>query len=220
MGAVGSAIHPAHVLVALPAGRALRCCRVDPLQVLARKGDPERGHVLLHVLAALGSGDGDNPLLSHEPRQGQLGWRHVFRGGDLFHSIHEFQVLLEVLALEPWSMTTPVVRGEILEAAQLAGEEAAAERAVRDEADAQFPDSWEQLVLRVATPQRILGLKCGYRVYRVRPADGRRRRLAQTQVTHLPLPYKLRHRADGLFNGDLWIDAVLVVEVDVIDSQP
>ena len=54
----------------------------------------------------------------------------------------------------------------------------------------------------------------------MRPADGRGRRLAQAEVTHLPLPYQLRHRADGLFNGDVWIDTVLVVEVDVIDPQP
>src|SRR5208337_3181986 len=54
----------------------------------------------------------------------------------------------------------------------------------------------------------------------MRPADGRGRRLAQAEVTHLPLPDQLRHGADGLFDGDVWIDAVLVVEVDGIDAQP
>src|SRR5579883_31915 len=54
----------------------------------------------------------------------------------------------------------------------------------------------------------------------MRPADGRGRCLAQTQVTHLPLPYQFRHRADGLFNAHLWIDAVQVVEIDGIDPQP
>ena len=88
----GSAVHRAHVLVALPAGRAFRCRLVDPLQVLAREGDPERGHVLLQVLAALGAGDGDDALLGREPRQSQLGRRHVLRGGDLLHAIHELQV--------------------------------------------------------------------------------------------------------------------------------
>src|SRR3954468_20250046 len=54
---VGSAIHHAHILVPFPAGRAFRCRLVDPLQVLAHQGDPERGHVLLQVLAALGARD-------------------------------------------------------------------------------------------------------------------------------------------------------------------
>ena len=162
--AVGSAVHRAHVFVALPAGRAFRCCLVDPLQVLARKGDPERGHVLLQVLAALGARDGNEALrLGQEPREGQLGRRHLLRGGDLLHPVHEFQVLLEVLALEPWSVATPVVLWQILEASQLAGEEAAAERAVRDEADAQFQDGGDEFVLWVAAPQRILGLQGGDR---------------------------------------------------------
>ena len=117
-------------------------------------------------------------------------------------------------------MATPVVRWQILEASQLAGEEAAAERAVRDEADAQFPDGGDEFVLWVAAPQRILGLQGGDRVYGMRPADGRGRRLAQAEVTHLPLPHQLRHRADGLFNGDLGIDTVLVIDVDVINPQP
>src|SRR3954471_14803907 len=186
---VGSEVHGGHVLVAPPAGRAFRRRLLDPPQVLAREGDPERGHVLLQVFAALGAGDGYDALpLGQEPGQGQLGRRHVLRGGDLLHSLHELQVLLEVLSLEPRPLATPVVLWQILEAAQLAGEEAAAERAVRDEADAQFPDGGDELVLGVAAPQRVLGLQGGDRVYGMRPADGRGRRLGQAEVTHLPLP--------------------------------
>src|SRR5208337_4275411 len=95
-----------------------------------------------------------------------------------------------------------------------------AEWAVRDVADAQFPDGRKEFVLRVAAPQRILGLQGGDRVYRLRPADGLGCRLAQAEVTHLPLPYQFRHGTDGLFNGDVRIDTVLVVNVDVVDPQP
>src|SRR2546421_9361328 len=42
--------------------------------------------------------------------------------------------------LEPRPVAAPVVRRQILEASQLAGEEAPAERAVRDVADAQLTD--------------------------------------------------------------------------------
>src|SRR5262249_52404909 len=113
---VGSAVHRAHVLIALPAGRAFRCRLVDPLQVLARQGDPERGHVLLQVLAALGARDGNDALpLGQEPRQGQLGRRHLLRGGDLPYPVHELQVLLEILSLKPRPMATPVVLWQILE---------------------------------------------------------------------------------------------------------
>src|SRR4051812_34754683 len=59
---VGSAIHRAHILVPFPAGRAFRRRLVDPFQVLVRQGNPERGYVLLQVLAALGARDGDDTL--------------------------------------------------------------------------------------------------------------------------------------------------------------
>src|ERR1700756_3819763 len=54
----------------------------------------------------------------------------------------------------------------------------------------------------------------------MRSADGRGRCFAQAQVTHLPLPHQFSHRTDGVLDGDVWIDAVLIVQVDVIDAQP
>ena len=53
----------------------------------------------------------------------------------------------------------------------------------------------------------------------MRPANGLRRRLAEAQVFYLSLLHQLRHGADGVFNGDVRIDAVLVVEVNVVDPQ-
>src|SRR5512135_3925560 len=117
-------------------------------------------------------------------------------------------------------MASPVVHRQVLEAAQLAGEEATPERAIRDEADAQFSDRGEDLVLGIAAPQRILSLQSSDRVDRVSPADGRGCRFAQAEVAHLPLLHQLRHRADGVFDGDVRIDTMLVEEVDVVDSQP
>ncbi len=67
----------------------------------------------------------------------------------------------------------------------LAGEEAAAERAVGDEADAQLAHGRQDLVLRVARPQRVLGLQRADRVHLVRAPDRRRRRLGQAEVAHL-----------------------------------
>jgi hypothetical protein len=46
-----------------------------------------------------------------------------------------------------------------------------------------------------------------------------RGRLGQTEVADLARLHELRHRADGLLDGDIGIDAVLVIEVDVIGAQ-
>jgi hypothetical protein len=52
---------------------------------------------------------------------------------------HEIEVLLEVFALEARRVAPVVVRREVLELLELAGQEAAPERAVGDEADAELP---------------------------------------------------------------------------------
>ena len=54
---------------------------------------------------------------------------------------------------------------------------------------------------------------------RVGPADRRRRRLGQTDVADLALRDQLRQRTDGLFDRRLRVDAVLVVEVDVVGVE-
>src|SRR5947208_280899 len=53
-----------------------------------------------------------------------------------------------------------------------------------------------------------------------RPPNGRGCRLGEAEVAHLPLAYQLGHRAHGVFDGDAFVDAMLVVQVDVIDAQP
>ena len=74
-------------------------------------------------------------------------------------------------------------------------------------------------VLDVPLPQRVLGLQRGDRMDGVRAANRRRRRLGQSEVAHLAGLHELGHRADGLLDRRLRVDAVLVVEVDVVDAQ-
>src|SRR4051812_38926179 len=54
---------------------------------------------------------------------------------------------------------------------------------------------------------------------RVRAADGLRRGLAEAEVADLALGDELAHRADGLLDRRLGIDAVQVVEVDVVAAE-
>jgi len=56
-------------------------------------------------------------------------------------------------------------------------------------------------------------------MHRVGTADRRRRRLAEAEVAHLARRDQLRHRADGLLDRHVRIDAVLVEEVDVVRAE-
>ena len=102
---------------------------------------------------------------------------------------------------------------------EAAGQEAAAQRAVGHEADAQLAHRLQQLVLDVAGPQRVLGLQRADRVRGVRAADGLGRGLGQAQEAHLARLDQLAHGADGLLDRRLGVHAVLVEEVDVVQAQ-
>ena len=57
-------------------------------------------------------------------------------------------------------------------------------------------------------------------MHRVRPLDRLGRRFGKPEVANLARFDELRHRADRLLDRDAEVDAVLVVEVDVIEAEP
>ena len=101
-----------------------------------------------------------------------------------------------------------------------AGQEAATERRVGHQADAELTQEGQDLALHVPRPQRVLGLQGGDRVHGVGPTDGVGRRLAQPEEADLAGGDQLGHRADGLLDRHRLVDPVLVVEVDVVEPEP
>ncbi|MCW0424987.1 hypothetical protein NB713_002930 [Xanthomonas sacchari] len=116
----------------------------------------------------------------------------------------------------------PVVVGlEILRRADRPGQEAAAQRRVRHEADAQLAHRLQHaVVFRIARPQRVLALQRGDRMHRVRAADGGRGGFGQAEEAHLALFHQPRHRPDRVLDRHVRIHPVLVVEVDVVHAEP
>ena len=94
------------------------------------------------------------------------------------------------------------------------------ERRVRHEADAEFASKREHLGLRVAGPQRVLGLQRRDRVHGVRPADGVDPGFGQADVADLALGDQLGEGADDLLDRRVRVDPVLVVQVDVVGVEP
>ena len=100
------------------------------------------------------------------------------------------------------------------------GEEPFAQRAERDEPDAELGKCRDDLGLRGPPPQRVLGLQRGDGLHGVGAADRARRRLRHPEVADLPGLDQVAHGAGGVLDGDLRVDAVLVEQVDVVDAQP
>src|SRR4051794_9144448 len=72
-------------------------------------------------------------------------------------------VPVEILAGEAWVEAAEIVLGKVARAFDLAGEEAAPERAVSDIGDAELAHRRQYLRLRITAPERIFGLQRGDR---------------------------------------------------------
>src|SRR3954471_10316527 len=169
---------------------------------------------------ALAAGDGhDIVALRQYPRDRQLRGSHTFASRDLFDAVDEVEIAFEVFALEARRLAAVIGRFEVVDRLETSGEEAAADRRVGDEADAQLAHGRQNLVLGIAAPERILGLQRGDRMYRMRAPDCLRRRFGHAEVTDLAGADQIGHRADRLLDRSRAVDAVLVIQIDVIDAE-
>ncbi len=127
---------------------------------------------------------------------------------------------MEVLAGKARVGLAPIVVGELLGGADLAGQETVTERRVGNEADAQLTQQRQQFGLRVAGPQGVLRLHGGDWVNGVRAANRSGASLRQTNVSDLALGDQLGQGACGVLDRGLRIDPMLVVQVDVVGAEP
>src|SRR5258708_35882035 len=103
----------------------------------------------------LGAGNRDDVLiLRQHPGQRELRGFAAFLPGDFLDAAHEVEILLKVLALKARRISAVVVLREIYESRELAGEKAAPERTVGDEAYADFAAGVQDVVFWMAAPGR------------------------------------------------------------------
>ena len=111
--------------------------------------------------------------MGQDPGESELAGGGAFALGDGFQPFDQNHVLVEGLAGEAWvARGAEVLRIELAGVLDLAGEEAAAQRRVGDEADAEFAHGGENLVFDVALPEGVLGLQRGDGVDLMGAADG------------------------------------------------
>src|SRR4051794_12231570 len=143
-----------------------------------------------------------------------------FALGDVREQVDDGPVVFERLRGEAGDGAADVVAG--IEAGRRgdgAGEEALAQRAVRHEPDAELLAGAQNFFLGTPPPQRVLALDGRHGLDRVSPADRVGGRLGQAEVLDLAGFDELLDGAGDFFDGHLWVDAVLVVEVDGVDAE-
>ena len=145
---------------------------VQSFDLLGAELDAVGGGVLLDAGDSLCAGDrGDVVALGEQPGQSNLCRCGTHLGGNGFDLLDDAQVALEVLSDEARVGLAPVVVGEVVNGADLAGEKAVTERGVGNEADAQLAQQRQQVGLWVTGPQGILRLQRCDRMHGVGAAD-------------------------------------------------
>src|SRR5689334_2976473 len=99
--------------------------------------------------------------------------------------VQEALIGFEIAGLEARMGVAAILVCEIVATGERAGEKAAAERRISDEADAQPPHGRQDLRLDVAAPQRIFGLQRRQRKGRMGALDGVGAGLAETDMADL-----------------------------------
>jgi hypothetical protein len=177
--------------------------------------------VLLEVRPALGARDGDHVVaLARDPRQGQLTGGDALFGGKLAQGGDDGEVVVQVVIGEPRQSAAHVVGRQLGGGGDRSGQEAATERREGHDADTQLAAGRQHLGLDLPGPQRPLALQRGHRVHGVRAADRRRRCLGDAEVANLARGNEFGQGAPGLLDGNVRIHTMLVVEVDMVDTEP
>src|SRR6185436_16422242 len=156
---------------------------VQPRQISGTQLKPGRRGIFFQIFSALRPRyRHDVVALSQHPRERKLSRGHFLLASNFVYSLNQLEILREVFASEPRRIAPVIISGEIVEALDLTRQESAAERTVGNKANPKLANRLEDLIFRIAAPQRILGLKRADRMHRVRSADRFRSRLAQAEV--------------------------------------
>ena len=150
---------------------------IEPAELARAQFDRVGTDVLLDPFGPACPGDRDDvAALREQPGQRDLSGSGADLGGNLLDHLDDAPVRPEVVPREAGAVATEVGFVELVGRADAPGEEAATQRGIRYEADPELAYERQDLGLGVSGPQRVLGLQSRHRTYRMRPADGLRRR--------------------------------------------
>src|SRR5262249_36459200 len=109
-----------------------------------------------------------------------------------------------------------IVFGKLSVLADCSRQKALAERAKRDEPDAEFFQRGKDFCFGLSPPERVFALERGDRLNLVRAANGLHTGLGESEVFYFALLNKILYGSGHVLNGYFGIDPVLIKEIDDI----
>ena len=138
---------------------------------------------------------------------------------DLSNEIDERLTRDPCVVSKPRDRPAKIVCSEARRRIDGSGQEPFAERAERDQPDAEFLQYRQDLSLRLPGPQRVLALQRGHRKHAMGSPDRRNARFGQPEMPNLAFADEVLDRARHILHRHLWVDAMLVVQVDVLGTE-
>lgn len=195
----------------------------DLLVVLFCNLSLQATHILVKVLLLRRPRDGNNIVaLRHQEREHQLARRATPFVCDLLDRVHELEVLREVFFAEARREPAEIALFKVIRRFQRASQETTAERAVGHDGNTQLAAGSHEPDLRVFdvhSERAIFDLDGVDMLDCARAAECVGAALAQTEVFDLARLLQLGHHADRLFDRDVCVYTMAVVEIDMVDAK-
>src|ERR1700745_878552 len=168
-----------------------------------------------------GPGNGNNPwLLLQQPSQGNLGGRHFLLRREFSYHFYQRLIRLSIFLAEARNIAAEIGSVEFRVFIDCAREEALAQRTERNKADSKFFQGWQHFRFGLSPPQRIFALERRDRLDCVRAAGGLYAGFGQAKVLHLALLNQLFDRPGDVFNGHVWVNPMLIEQINHVGFQP
>jgi hypothetical protein len=162
----------------------------------------------------------NNPgLLRKQPRKGDLGRCRFLLLCKFAKQIDQRLIRFSILCCKSWNDVAEIGFVEFSAFADLAGEETFPKRTEWNKPDPEFLERRDHLRFWLSPPEGIFALKCRNRLHCVRATDSTNSCFRKSEVLHLTLLNQFLHRSCYLLDGDIWIDTVMIEEVDDIGLQ-
>ena len=145
--------------------------------------------------------------------------RDALADGDGLELGGRLDVLVKVVAAEARLRVAPVARVQLLLLGEGAGEEAAPQRRVGDDAHAELARGGHHRLLQVSRLQTPFHLDGGHREDGVSSLELRRGTFAQADVLDFPFVFQFQKTLHGFFDRCFRVHSMHVIKVDAINTK-
>ena len=195
--------------------RDFRGSGIDVAQILGREFDGDGPDVFIQAMQLRSAGDRNNPGFPREqPCKRSLRRSRLLLCGDVAEQFDQGLIRFSRLRGETRVDVAQVGTVKRRMFVNLSGEKTSAQRAERNEADAEFFKHRKHFGFRRTPPQRVFALHCGDRLNCMCAAYRLDACFRKTEVFYLPFLNQVLYRSRHVFDWHFAINTVLIEQID------